>query len=44
MSYEVLVIPSFKKELKRLCKKYHLLRADFATLPEGLKENPAQGV
>lgn len=34
MSYEVLTIPPFDKQLKRLVKKYPSLKVEFAVLIE----------
>lgn len=43
MSYNIVVVPTFKKELKRLAKKYHSLKTDLAILFESLEKNPEQG-
>ena len=43
MSYNVIAVPTFSKELKRLAKKYNSLKADLAVLFESLEENPIQG-
>lgn len=43
MSYKVLITPNFKKEFKRLAKKYSSLKMDLAGLVEELKENPTSG-
>ena len=43
MSYNVLSIPPFDKQLKRLAKKYPSLRKEFIKLIETLEKNPAQG-
>jgi mRNA-degrading endonuclease RelE of RelBE toxin-antitoxin system len=43
MSYNIIAIPTFKKELKRMAKKYHSLKSDLALLFESLEENPTQG-
>jgi mRNA-degrading endonuclease RelE of RelBE toxin-antitoxin system len=43
MSYEVIAIPVFEKELKKLSKKYSSLRAEFITLVKILKAQPVQG-
>lgn len=43
MSYNIIAVPTFRKELKRLAKKYNSLKTDLATLFESLEENPVQG-
>ena len=43
MSYNVLTIPPFDKQLKRLAKKYPSLKKDFAELLESLEQEPEQG-
>lgn len=43
MSYNIIAVPTFSKELKKLSKKYHSLKTDLAVLFESLKENPMQG-
>ncbi len=43
MSFEIIALPVFKKELKRLSKKFPSLKTDFAGLIESLLEEPAQG-
>ncbi|WP_026628421.1 type II toxin-antitoxin system RelE/ParE family toxin [Dyadobacter alkalitolerans] len=43
MSYELIVSTHFKKELKRLAKKYASLKEDVFKLGENLSDNPAQG-
>lgn len=44
MSYSIIAVPKFKKELKKLSKKYPSLKIDFATLLESLEEEPTQGI
>ena len=44
MSYNIIAVPTFKKELKKLAKKYHSLKTDLATLFETLAINHEQGV
>jgi mRNA-degrading endonuclease RelE of RelBE toxin-antitoxin system len=44
MSYNIIAVPSFKKELKKLAKKYHSLKSDLADLFETLEVNPEQGI
>lgn len=43
MSYEVIAIPHFQREIKKLVKKYPSLKNDFARLIEILQVNPKQG-
>jgi mRNA-degrading endonuclease RelE of RelBE toxin-antitoxin system len=43
MSYNVLTIPPFDKQLKRLAKKYPSLKNEFAGLLESLEQEPEQG-
>ncbi|MBN3583723.1 type II toxin-antitoxin system RelE/ParE family toxin [Algoriphagus aestuarii] len=43
MNYEVAAIPNFRKELKKLAKKYPSLKEDFSILIQELQENPFQG-
>lgn len=43
MSYNILSIPPFDKQLKRLAKKYASLKDDFAQLLEHLEKEPEQG-
>ena len=43
MSYKVLAIPPFNKQLKRLAKKYPSIGKDLAELGKDLSENPIQG-
>lgn len=43
MSYEVIAIPNFKREIKKLVKKFPSLKNDFAQLLENLQEEPTQG-
>jgi mRNA-degrading endonuclease RelE of RelBE toxin-antitoxin system len=44
MSYKVIAVPIFRKELKRLAKKYPAIKADLEVLFESLENNPIQGV
>lgn len=44
MSYRVISIPSFERELKQLAKKYQSLKTEFIQLVEGLQDQPEQGV
>lgn len=43
MSYDVSAIPNFKRELKKLAKKFPSLKDDFARLIKSLEEDPEQG-
>jgi mRNA-degrading endonuclease RelE of RelBE toxin-antitoxin system len=43
MSYNVLTIPPFDKQLKRLAKKYPSLKNEFAELLDRLEQDPEQG-
>jgi len=43
MSYCVLAIPNFKKELKKLAKKYPSIKQDLTVLIEELEQNPKKG-
>jgi mRNA-degrading endonuclease RelE of RelBE toxin-antitoxin system len=43
MSYKIATIDNFKKEAKRLIKKYPSLKSEIATLGGELAENPTIG-
>lgn len=43
MSYEVIVTPRFKREAKRLSKKWLSLKTELAALQKQLAENPEMG-
>lgn len=43
MSYEIVLVPNFKKELKKLSKKYFSIKSDFEQLLNQLEINPTQG-
>ncbi|TAH27462.1 MAG: hypothetical protein EAZ07_00885 [Cytophagales bacterium] len=43
MSYNIIAVPTFRKELKKLAKKYHSLKTDLKLLFESLEKNPEQG-
>ncbi|MBN2348061.1 MAG: type II toxin-antitoxin system RelE/ParE family toxin [Bacteroidales bacterium] len=43
MSYNVLTIPPFDRQLKRLAKKFPSLKTEYANLVENLEGNPVQG-
>ncbi len=44
MSYNILPIPPFDRQLKRLCKKYATLKEEYLFLIESLEQNPIKGV
>lgn len=44
MSYNIIAVPTFRKELKRLAKKYPSIKIDLAHLFESLEQNPIQGI
>jgi mRNA-degrading endonuclease RelE of RelBE toxin-antitoxin system len=44
MSYNIEVTENFKKEAKKLIKKYASLKNEIANLAASLKDNPTQGV
>lgn len=44
MSFNVLTIPPFDRQLKRLAKKYPSLKIEFAELIKSLEEDPEQGI
>ena len=44
MIYKIIAIPNFKRQLKKLNKKYPSLKFDFANLIESLLTKPEQGV
>lgn len=43
MNYNIIAVPTFRKELKKLAKKHVSLKNDLATLFETLEINPEQG-
>jgi len=43
MSYSIVAIPNFKRDLKKLSKKFPSLKDDFANFIEILELNPKQG-
>jgi mRNA-degrading endonuclease RelE of RelBE toxin-antitoxin system len=43
MSYNIIAVPTFRNELKKLVKKYHSLKTDLALLFKSLEVNPTQG-
>lgn len=44
MNYSVIAVPEFKKQLKRLAKKYRSLKTELAVLIEELEQNPTIGI
>ena len=44
MNYNVLTIPSFDRQLKKLAKKYPSLKIEYKDLIQSLKHNPTQGI
>ena len=44
MNCKIIVIEDFKKDAKRLVKKYHSLKEELAALQNALLENPRLGV
>jgi len=43
MNYKIVAVPRFKKELKKLVKKYRSLKDEFATLLDSLEIEPTKG-
>lgn len=44
MSFRILTTIEFKKEIKKLTKKYPSIKKDYSLLLESLQQNPLQGV
>jgi mRNA-degrading endonuclease RelE of RelBE toxin-antitoxin system len=44
MSYDVIATPRFKRDIKRLTRKYLSLKKEYALLISELAENPQQGI
>ena len=44
MKYNVLTIPPFDRQMKRLSKKYPSLKAEYSVLIDELEENPEKGI
>ncbi len=44
MSYNILTIPPFDRQLKRLARKYPSLKAEFTELIDRLEISPNQGI
>ncbi len=43
MSFEIIATPRFRKDIKKLSKKYASLRTEFSILLDGLALDPRQG-
>ena len=43
MPYNVIAVPPFSRELKRLAKKFPSLKSEYQELVKELKENPEKG-
>ncbi len=43
MSYNIIAVPSFRKELKKLAKKYNSLKQEITSLFNNLERNPTIG-
>lgn len=43
MSFEIITTPDFKRELKRLAKRYTSLKDDYIAFLKELQENPMRG-
>ena len=43
MKYNVFSIPPFDRQLKRLARKFHSLKTEYAILVEELERNPQKG-
>lgn len=43
MNFNVIVVPRFEKELKRLAKKYPSVKKEFIELVKSLQHDPQQG-
>lgn len=43
MSYNIIATPNFKKELKRLLKKFQSLKVEYVALLDDLAQNPTLG-
>lgn len=44
MGYRILIVPSFKRDAKRLKKRYKSFEADLESLIRSLEQDPMQGV
>lgn len=43
MSYNIIATPNFKRDIKRLSKKFKSLKSEFISLVESLENEPLQG-
>ena len=43
MNYNIIAVPKFKRELKKLAKRLPSLKSDFSALLQCLQQNPRQG-
>ena len=43
MTYKIVATPNFKKEIKRLAKKFHSLKQEYQELISSLEQHPTQG-
>ncbi len=43
MSYNIIAVPRFQKQIKKLAKKYRSIKDDYNVLFESLKTKPEQG-
>ena len=44
MNYNIVVLPEFASQLKKLAKKYKKIKTDLQDLTKELKENPEAGI
>jgi mRNA-degrading endonuclease RelE of RelBE toxin-antitoxin system len=44
MSFDLVATPRFKRDIKKLAKKYPSLKSEYSSLINGLAENPVQGI
>jgi len=44
MTYSIITVPRFDREMKHLAKKYISLKSEYQALVEELEENPEKGV
>jgi len=44
MNYNIIAVPKFKRELKKLAKRFSSLKSDFSALLGHLQQNPQQGI
>lgn len=43
MNYEIIAIPKFERDVKKLTKKYPSLKLEFTNLVDSLEQHPEQG-